>query len=72
MLKKAILGTIIADETFHSYFFLRLLRVFLRELRVKNELNSCRDWFNAEDGETDAEFAEHHALVKNSLMRNLV
>ena len=56
-----------SKETLHSHFFLRRLRVRLGELRVENGMNSCQDWFNAEDGETDAEFAENHALVKKIL-----
>ena len=52
-----------SEERLHSHFVLRRLRVRLSELRVENEMNSCQDWFNAEDGETDAEFAEHHVIV---------
>ena len=59
MWKKATLAT-----KKHSIvtFFLRRLRVGLSELSVENELSSRQDWFNAEDGETDAELAEHHAI----------
>ena len=54
----------------HGHFFFRHLYVRLSELRAENELNSRHDSSNGEDGETDAEFAENHASVKNSLMRN--
>ena len=50
-------------ETLNSHSFLRRLRLRVGELRFDNELNSRQDWFNAEVGETDAEFLEQQAIV---------